>query len=280
MGVMEKILEDYVNAVEGKDIDGVPISVLTPEIYSKGKLPPEPGDVYEIPTRTLPIYLLVIKTDDHFSDVVPINSLVELASKRDFLLSFPHPERDVWMAELDLLFTIPNYILAQAGYAGSLGEDIHLIKEILAGENKIPEGRRGFGYKEVQKLFKKIESERIKPLVEETFKVVMNVEVPTIVLLPHVRSILESEGKLRFAASAESRIISNRYGDVLFNQEKSEITIVFKDEFKGKEGVVSLETQKKGKVVLYYGILQTLVIQGISPEIFRSMEFLHVETVE
>ena len=130
------------------------------------------GYIYRIPLLgRVPVWLLVVRFtgNNHLVEVVPLSFEWTLATCYDYILSFEHPLRDTWIAQLDLATEVPLETFLLAEEEGKVKEeDLELIKKVLDDEVSIPEDRRGKGYDNpIHKEFKQIEYERHKFLVTD-----------------------------------------------------------------------------------------------------------------
>jgi hypothetical protein len=279
MAYLKNILNEYRKLIEGIYMENFENKEL--KIWKQIDRKVQEGDVFEVPSNNIPNILAVYKAEGDFSDVVPLCPQWELATKKDLLIDFHHILRNKWIAELDLVISIPNYILYQSEYAGRLKkEDVELIKQVLNGEKNIPRNRTGLGYDDdIHREFKEIERERHKWLFNELLSCIEETQMETIEIIPPLKELIKSIEPKKLVAATETNTINKDFGVIIYNQDEKSINVFFKDKFLGETGEIFFK-EGEDEVTIYIGVLRDFSIRHISRELFRILADINIRRLE
>jgi len=269
MSYLKNLVEDYDRAIKGEGMESEKLILWT----QSGK-EVEKADVYEIPTGTIPILLVVYGFDENYADVIPMSYQWELATEVDLIVKFEHPLRGKWIVELDMMITVPKYILYQAEFAGTL-KDFDVVEKAIE-EGEIPANRKGIGLNDpVHRRFKNIEAERHRWLFSALLNS-LNTKEQNLILIPSLRETIEAEQLLKPAAASKASSSKFSGGVVIYDREKKALKVFFSEDYREKTGRVYIKEGNR-KITIYRGKIEDFLLSNASENLFRAFENLEVE---
>ncbi|MDY6957530.1 MAG: hypothetical protein SVK08_00100 [Halobacteriota archaeon] len=116
-------------------------------------------EAYKEDCQGLPVYFTILNDMGDMCHIAQMSYMWELATEKDLLVRVSHPLREVWIVELDRVYTVPKSALSRRNVEAI---DIDDEDRMLALSGNLPPvKKRGTGsFLPVKSEFKKIELRR------------------------------------------------------------------------------------------------------------------------
>ena len=219
----------------------------------------------------IPFTIAVLRVRGEAADVALMSYAWELGTERDMLVRIPHALREVWLVELDRVFTVPMNTLREFRPVTNLDQgDLALAVGLLNGDREaLPHAKRGTGsLLPVKQRFKKFELDRSRWLLgemldwvesEEAEETETTTDTPTIIemnleIQPDMHRNLEQLARELPAAASSGDFFQNQWLAGEYSETDKRLRVMVYEEYQGRYIKLVLDTPTK-PVTLFKGYL-------------------------
>lgn len=212
----------------------------------------------------IPFTVVVLRVRGEVADVALMSYAWELGTEKDMVVRIPHALRDVWLVELDRIFTVPMNTLGGFYPVTELDSgDLDLAMAMLSGKREaLPHAKRGTGsFLPVKQRFKKFELERSQWLLGEMLDWVEEEEQPAgiiemdLEIQSDVHQNLEQLAQELPAAASSEDFFQNQWLAGVYSESDNKLKLVVHEEYQGRYVKLIMDLPME-KVTLFKGYLK------------------------